>query len=373
MKRLLYFALFSSTMLLAESPEITFENSNFIVNAPIDSTKENRLYNYNRFRITASLNEDNWFFTSIGDIENYLGKDKINSNSYLLSRKTEADTPFRTKTGITNYGNGEYSAKLYRLYGGYVDAKNRVSIGLQKLSMGVGRIWNPIDLFNQKNPLALEPDEVYGVFSLLYTYSINDLSQITTVVAQQKDDDFKYASRLKSYVDVVDVALNIISSDDSSMYGYEIEGEFLDTGIALRSEGGWFDDKLLNKDFFQGLIGSDYTFSNSFSITAEWLYSSENFSKEQLLSIDSSMPSNLMQSKSYAGLSFGYEFDALLYGSLLGITNTEDNSFYISPALRYSLADDMTLQGGIMIYDGKKGSEFGDIGETYYLNLKVTF
>jgi hypothetical protein len=26
-----------------------------------------------------------------------------------------------------------------------------------------------------------------------------------------------------------------------------------------------------------------------------------------------------------------------------------------------------------MLYGGEKGSEFGDLGQTYYLNFKVTF
>jgi len=373
MIRLLLLAFFSTTIVLAVSPEVTFENSNFTINRPIDSTKEKTLYNYNRFRLTASIHQDNWFFTSIGDIENYLGKEIISSTPYLLNRRIEADTPFSTQTGLSNYGRGEYSGKLYRLYGGYVDAKHRISFGLQKISMGVGRIWNPSDLFNPKNSLSLEPDEVYGVFSLVYTYSINDLTQITKVIAEQKNHNFKYASSIKGYVEVVDLALNLISSDDSSMLGYEIEGEIFDTGFALRSEGGWFEDKILKEEFFQDIVGADYTFENSLSLTSEWLYSSKNFSKEQIVSTSLSMQNNLMRSKSYAGLVIGYEFDVLLYGNLLGITNTNDRSFYIAPSLRYSLDDDMTVQIASMLYDGKDGSEFGDIGQTYYVNFKVTF
>jgi hypothetical protein len=373
MRRLAVFAFLSASLVLAQSPQITFENSNFTLSAPIDATKERTVYNHNRFRVTASMQHDNWFFTSIGDIENYLGREMIDSSSYIASSKVKPDIPFSTKTDVHNYTQGEIFAKLYRIYGGYVDAKHRVSFGVQKVSMGVGRIWNPTDLFNPKNPLALEPDEVYGAFSLLYTYALSDLSQITAVVAEQKNHNFKYASRIKGYVEIVDIALDVVSSDDATMIGYEIEGELFESGIALRSEGGWFEDKLLKEEFFQGIFGADYTFENSLSLTGEWLYSSKTFNLQTISSSSVALINNLMPSKGYGGLSIGYEFDALLYGSMTSIINADDGSFYIAPSLRYSLADDITLQAGAMIYDGSEGSEFGNINPTYYINLKVTF
>lgn len=376
MIRLMGFAFLSVSIVLASTPEITFENSNFTLNTPIDNTKKNKFYNYNRFRTTISLYEDNWFFTSIADVENYLGKKMINSSSYLTNKNTNADTPFATQTSTTNYGDGEYKAKLYRMYGGYVDDKNRVSLGLQKISMGVGRIWNPTDLFNPKNPMALEPDEVYGAFSLLYTYALSDLSQITTVVAEQENHNLKYVGRIKGYVGFADIGLNLISSNDASMIGYEIESELFETGIAMRSEGGWFEDKILKEEFFQGVIGADYTFANSFTLAVESLYSSQKFSKTQLSSTDllnSPISNNLMKSKNYLGATLGYEFTPLLYGNLTTIMNSDDESFYIAPSLSYSLDDDMSLLFGAMVYDGIEKSEFGNLGETYYLNFKVTF
>lgn len=359
MIRLFVLMILNLALVFAENHQVSFENSNFTLSAPIDSTTKSSVYNYNRFRITASLNHNDWFLTSIGDVENYLGSEMIKSNSYIANRKTESDTPFSTQTKANNYGEGEYFAKLYRLYWGYADASHRVSFGLQKISMGVGRIWNPTDMFNPKNPFAFESDEVYGVYSLLYTYALNDLSQITVVVAEQKNHTYKYASRIKGYVEVVDIALNLISSDDSIMLGYEIEGELFESGIAFRSEGAWFEDKLLKKGFFQGIIGADYTFENSLSFTGEWLYSSKT-----------KLP---LESKSYGGLSVGYEFDALLYGTITSIINSDDKSFYLAPSLRYSLADDMTLLTGAMLYGGKNESEFGNVNPTYYLNFKVTF
>jgi hypothetical protein len=334
MRRIILLFIAFTTAGIAVSLESTFENSNFTISAPLDGTGAQKIYNYNRFRATEFVRKNDWFLTVIGDIDNYLGRDTINSASYIAASEVRSDTPFVTQTEGTNYGEGEFYAQLYRFYGGYVDAKHRISFGLQKVSMGVGRIWNPTDLFNPKNPLALEPDEVYGVFALSYTYALSDLSQITAVVAEREDHSFKYAGRIKGYIEIVDVALDLVSADDVSMIGYEIEGEWFQTGIAVRSEGGYFDDKLLKKEYFQGIVGADYTFENSFSLIAEWLYSSQSFEKEPIPSSPSEILNNLMPSKNYGGLVAGYEFDTLLYGGPFRIlcqsgkiTNTQGHRY----------------------------------------------
>lgn len=373
MKRALLIGTFLCVSAAAAQFESTFENSNFTLSSPQDGTGKRELYNTNRFRIREDLREGNWFATAIGDVKNNLGYDTINSVSYKAASAIRSDTPFSTQTGTYDYTEGQIYAQLYRLYGGYADEKHRFSAGVQKVSMGVGRIWNPTDLFNPKNPLALEPDEVYGAFALSYTYSLSNLSQITAVAAQRADHSFKYAGRVKGYLGFADAAIDAVSADDVRMIGYELEGELLESGIELRSEGGWFDDKLLHQQFFQGLIGADYAFENSLMLIGEWLHTSRTFEREIVLRTPAGAPNNLLRSHDYLGLSAGYQFDPLLYGTLFSIVNAEDGSFYAGPSFRYSLEDDISLGLGGMFYGGKTGTEFGNYGQTYYFNLKITF
>ncbi len=365
--------ILAGTLAGAVEVETTFENSNFLIAAPEDGTGKRLWYDYDRFRATAAVREGNWFATAIGDIEHTLGQDYVNSASYRAASLLRSDTPVPTQTGTTHYGEGELYAQLYRLYGGYADGTHRVSLGLQKVSMGVGRLWNPTDLFNPKNPLALEPDEVYGVLALAYTYSLGELSQLTLVAAEREDHSHKYAGRIKGFLRVADVALNVVRADDVTMVGYEVEGEWGESGIALRSEGGWFHDRLLGQSFFQGIAGVDYTFENSLSLTLEWLHSSRSFADAPLLALVSGTPANLVRSGGYGGVAIGYEFDALLYGTFTTIVSAGDGSRFCSPVLSYSLADDATLGAGALLYGGASGSEFGDYEPTWYVNLKITF
>lgn len=373
MKELVCIVTLLSLVMNAADLQTTFENSNFTLSSPLNGNGEQTLYNYNRFRVNEQLHHGNWFAVAIGDIENVLGREMVKSDAYKRGQTITTDTVFSTQTGTYDYNEGQMYAQLYRLYGGYSDEKHSVALGLQKVSMGVGRMWNPVDLFNPKNPLALEPDEVYGIMAMSYTYSPSSLSQITTVAAQRADHSFKYAGRAKGYLSIADVALDIVSADDVTMIGYELEGELFKTGVELRSEGGWFNDKLLHKQFFQGLIGADYAFENSFTLIGEWLHTSQTFDRELQLHLRSGALNNLVRSSDYAGLSCMYQFNPLLNGTISTIVSADDGSYFVGPALHYSLEDDTVLGLGMMLYDGSHGSEFGDMGQTYYFNIKMTF
>ncbi len=240
--------------------------------------------------------------------------------------------------------------------------------------MGVGRIWTPTDLFNPRNPLALEPDQIYGTYALSYTYALDKLSEVMGVVAKRQDDSYKYAGRIKGNVDVGDIALDVFSSNDAQMIAYEIEGNVFDTGIEWRSEGGYFKDKLLDKAFYQAILGLDYGFVNGLTVMTEWIHSSKTYTFEEVYTYqESTLSNNRFFSKDYLGASAYYDFNLLYNGSASIIFSPEDQSSYIAPILTYSISDDASLALGAMLYGGNSQSEFGRVENSYYLRFRVTY
>ncbi|MEA1954359.1 MAG: hypothetical protein U9O24_08215 [Campylobacterota bacterium] len=359
---------------MAVEHDFSIENSNFTLSKVPYGSEERVMYNYNRLRLSDKIKEGNWFMTIIADIDNYYGEDYINSFEYQTLRGIKADTPFKIETEPHNYNNGELFGRIHRFNVGYVDEKHHIVFGLQKISMGVGRIWTPTDLFNPRNPLALEPDQIYGAYALSYIYALGELSEIMGIVAKRYDDSYKYAGRVKGNVGFADIALDLLSSNDAQMIAYEIEGELFNTGIEWRSEGGYFKDKLLDKTFYQGILGFDYGFENGLTLMTEWLYSSKTYTlSEVLLHQNSTLSSNRHLSSNYVGASAYYEFNLLFSGSLSMIYALEDHSSYISPLIEYSISDDASIAIGAMLYGGAKESEFGNLDNGYYLRLKVTY
>ena len=360
--------------LTAAEHEYSLENSNFTLSAVPYDSDERILYNYNRFRLNYKLKNENWYLSFIGDIDNYYGEKYIDSNEYNFLRSIKADTPFDIETSAKAYENGEVFGRVHRLNVGYADEKHHMVFGLQKISMGVGRIWTPTDLFNPRNPLALEPDQIYGTFALSYTYALGDLNEVMGVVAKRHDNSYKYGGRLKGNVGIADIALDLFSSNDAQMIAYEIEGNVFDTGIEWRSEGGYFKDKLLNKEFYQTILGLDYGFVNGLTLMTEWIHSTKTYTANEILTLqESSLTNNRFLSKDYLGASAYYDFNLLYNGAMSIIYSPEDQSSFMTPILTYSISDDASLALGALLYTGDNESEFGRINNNYYLRFKVTY
>jgi hypothetical protein len=359
------------------------ENTNFTLYQEMDVTDENRyLYNYDRLRYRGDHTEGKLFFTFIGDAVNFYGKEFIDSEQFSYIERLHADVPFKTQSSFYSYNGGSAYVKLYRAYGGYQDEDNRIVAGLQNISMGVGRIWTPSDIFNPKNIYALEPDEVFGVWGVSYTRHISGMSDITAVISQKEDHSLKYALRYKAFLDFTDLALSYVKSDETTMIGYELEANLGDTGIEVRSEGAYMVNMLRTASFskeeerfFQAIIGADYGFQNGITLGVEARYSSKRFEQEQiLLNIDSEIFSNLSPSKLHTGVSINYDFNLVLSGALLYIESFDTHhSRFVAPALTYVLDDYHSFMLGAMINQGSKKSEFGAQSNRYYFNYKISF
>ncbi len=363
-KSVLSFLLVTCVYLYADF-SYKIENTNFTISqeSALPNSDKTYLYNYDRLRLRADYTKGEFFSTFIGDGVNYYGESYINSIDYAYVKFQKSDTPFQTQSEYKNYQNGAAYAKLYRLYGGYEDNANRVVVGLQNISMGVGRIWNPTNLFNPINSYALEPDETFGVAAVSYTRHIARNANITAVISQKEDSSLKYALKFKAFLDFADVGLNVISSDETTMIGYEIEGNLGESGVELRSEGAYINNEV---EFFQGIVGADYGFVNGITLTAEALYSSKTFSEEQiLLHYNSEIFSNLVPSNFYTALSLTYSFNIYLDGALLYIEGFDgDKSRYIAPTLTYTLNDYNSFTLGAMSQNSK---------ETYFLKWQLSF
>lgn len=306
------------------------ENSNFEVQ------EEKYQYNFDRLRFEGNYKENGFFVTLIADGVNYYGADYLRSPEFTLLKNIASDTPFKTQTPYNEQENSATSAKIYRLYAGYEDEQNRVIAGLQNISMGVGRIWTPTNSFNPKNMYALESDETFGIYGVLYTRHLDETSDMSVVVSQKEDYTLKYALRYKTFFEFADIALDFISSEDTKMLGYEIEGNLLDTGIELRSEGAFIEEK---ESFFQGILGADYGFENGVTLTTELMMSSKTFTYDEIfLNRNSEILSNLVGSTFYTALLASYNFNIFLDGSVVYIKGfKEQESDFISPTLTYTL------------------------------------
>lgn len=303
-------------------------DTNFeIENTNIFSFVKNSKYNdYNKTRIYSTIKDSNY--------ENFLGEIIID-NYNLYDRN------------ITKNSN---KTKIYRAYLKYSDEKQIVTLGKQRVPFGVGRVWNPIDIYNPLDATALDLNARKGVEAIRYEYALNELSNIDATISKDK-----YALRTKGYLNFADIALLALKDNKNhqDILGYEIQGEFLDTGIELRSEGGYFLDKE-NKDYEEFIIGAEYRFENSLNILGEYKYNSLN---------------NL----DYLATNLSYTISTLWNCSYLGIINLDDKSTISIGKLSYSLSDESELDFGTYLYTGNKTSEYGKLNNSLFTRFFIHF
>ncbi len=320
--RLFYSLITFCTILFAFDAEFEVENTNIVT-----SQKQNKIKDYNRLRLYSQFEDkkyENAFIKIILDnANNYNHKIKKNENK-------------------TNF---------YRGYLKYIGEKHLFVAGLQRVPFGVGKIYNPIDIFNPIDSTSIEANERKGVESIRYEYAINDLSNFDITYAKDKS-----AFRVKGFLDVADIALVVLEDkkEKENIFGYELEGEFLDSGIELRSEGGYFRDMTADTNSYKYIIGAEYGFENSLTTLAEYKYESNTKSK-------------------HFGINNSYQLNMLTKINLLIIKNLEDKSHIFEPSLEYSFDDEMTLSVGMFDYNSDKQSEFGTYDDYCFVKLFVHF
>lgn len=382
MKYMMLLFAFTASALAQESFRV--ENTNFTISQGsfIPGEDARYSYNYNRLRLYYDYKKDAYFFHTSADAVHYLGRAFTHSETFDYLEALRADTPMRIQTAFQHYSRGASAAKLYRLYGGYQDDRNRIVAGVQNITMGVGHIWTPSNLFNPKNSYALEPDETFGVLALSYTRYMGMASQVYGVVSTRKDNSAKYAAGMQTTIATAEIALNSIYSNDTKMLGYTIQGNLGDSGIAWRSEGAFIRGKLRTADgeaeesnFFQGLMGADYGFAQGLTLSVEALYSSKTFDLDTYVAnINSELTNNLTLSHFYLGTELSYDFTLYLSGSLLYIESfNNENSRFIAPSLSYIINDNNTLTLGAQLYSGAKKSEFGRWKNSYFLKYVLSW
>jgi len=288
-----------------------------------------------------------------------------NQDGYIFDRlrfdMTMNDTRFRgysfklvTDNNCTYYSDSDSlvnKIKIHRAYLEYSGEKHLFVIGKQRVFFGVGRLWNPIDVFNPVDALAIESDEREGTESLRYEYAINELSQLTCVFSSKKN-----AVRLKGFMKFADLALVGVQDNDNDrdILGWEAEGELLETGLELRSEGGLFYDNDSDEYHTEVLVGAEYGFANSLTLLGEFLYNDNT-------------------QVHYFGLSGSYQLSVLVYLQLQTVVNLSDRSFGTMLTSEYSLSDEMGISGGLFLTSGDADDEFSELGNYLFLRWFVHF
>jgi len=271
-------------------------------------------------------------------------------------------------------------------------------IGRHKFYTGTGYAYNPIDIFNYKNPL--DPTyEINGIDSVLGTIDLPRQTEIQMFMEfADRLSNSGYMLRLKTYVSGWDVALQYSQHTkervnweafNSSEFrwrllGIELAGEL--GGIGIHGEGGYVfiesegdAGTLTNagENHERYLIGMDHTFDFQLYVIAEYLRIGQGRTDSSAITLNDRiayLSGDILSTNRdtvFAGAT--YPLTDLMDFSLYGIIACNDPSAIINPWLLYSIYPGVNMSFTVYVPVGDEQSQNGKSGTGGFVRLKFNF
>ena len=361
----------------------------------------------------AIYNRINLSWTPVKDLEFHAGV----RNNFVFGPMVSTYNTFFESAG-TNYSklltqddgymdltwkiSGDNSNVLYtnvdRLYFQYTISKFELTVGRQRINWGKNLVWTPNDIFNAFNYFDFNYIERPGSDAVLLQYYTGAFSSV------QVASKLSYRSEtIDSLTTEKKLSLTSAAIYKFNKWNYDFQffaGNMVTDitaglgwsgnigGAGFSGEVSWFRDRENFSDTTGVVIASlsgNYVFKNQISADVSFIFNSDGsmglawessslfgnaFSNmfSSSLNVKSLTPSRL---DLFAQLS--YPATPLINVTFSGIYNPWDNSAYVSPNVTISLTENINLMLLGQIFTGKQQSEFGDIGQMYFLDLKWSF
>lgn len=284
------------------------------------------------------------------------------------------------KSPLGTYGStetGEETTVKIDLDRAYVDLyfkKFDVTVGKQRVALGVSYLWAPLDVFNRVN--IFEPkEEKPGANALKVYIPLGSASSLTGVFSPE--DDFRTSKsglRAQTQVWGIDMALTLIRAGqtDTSIYGLDLRGEHF---LGWWLEGGYFVSP--RGEDVKVVLGFDYTFplKNGLYWLNEFFYDSggeresSRYDYQLLLS-----GQRFTLGQQYFFSMLRYSFSQFMSASLSYIGNWGDGSFILNPAIQYEISQNIVISSGFYFPLGAEGGEWKRHNrDVFFVWLKINF
>ena len=263
-----------------------------------------------------------------------------------------------------------------RLYAEWNRGDWDIRIGRQRVNWGVNMITNPNDIFNIYSFYDFDYPERPGSDAIRIQRHLDFTSRIEVAVSparELRDSVFAalYAFDLRGY----DVQIISGYYRDRFTVGAGWAGDF--RGAGIKGETMLYRDisSQAGRRGTNAIVSTsvDYMFENGLFVVAEILYNREGGRDEFTLLGEQLSPDNPSFSTYQATTQLRYPISPLLEGSLAAIWYPDESAVFISPALTWSLAQDIDLRILGQFFTGSDDSVFGNAGNLLTASLTYNF
>ncbi len=272
------------------------------------------------------------------------------------------------------------NTSIDRLFVDYTAGDWQFQLGRHRINWGQNLVWNPNDVFNAYSYFDFDYEERPGTDAVRVQYYTSYTSSAELVY--QLGDSIDAMSFMGLY------RFNKWNYDVQFMGGFSKGDIILGTGWSGDIKGGGFRGEFTYfepKDaIFTGQgqlvasISGDYTFRSSLYLHASYLYNSKGTKGKAGIPnpsviFNQTSAKFLTLSRGSAFGQIGYQITPLFRGDFAAIVNPYDRSWFIAPAIAYSLSNNIELFFIGQVFSGEEGTEFGDLGQFYNVRFKWSF
>ena len=313
-------------------------------------------------RLAVDLQYDNEIL-----VGNYL-----DTAQFRLQKNLPADTYWRAQQTYVDEEGYYGQHRVYRASLTWISDAADIRVGRQRIAWGTGRFFSPLDILNPFSPIALERGERVGVDALLIEVKLDPLSRVSAVYAPEHDAEKSSAAVLwHSNYRGFDYSLVAGRFKQQNVIGADLAGQIGQAGVRAeltrtrRSSGS---------SFTRMLIGVDYAFANTLTLTGE-LYRDGAGASDPALYNFGSLFSGRAQNvgRRYAAVHAGYDITPLLKANLDAVSNLDDRSYYLSPSVTWSIKSSLDLSIGAQLFNGRAGSEYSVLKNKAYTQVQWFF
>ena len=322
----------------------------------------------NRLRLESELNFGSYWHSEIW-LDTELQQGLISSSQDIVDAEQRGRTnAWSNLTWTLSKGHGYHLQQLFpRALVTLETDQWTATIGRQRITWGTGFVWNPTDLLNPTDPLAVERAEKGGINAFYVARAIGDLSQIEVVLAE--DDQRRSGPMYLSAA--TRVSGNLFNYDFSVLYGrfgknHTFGGDFAgylgNAGfrgeLAYTLTGG----ALSASDTVRAILNADYNFPYDIYTLVEFHLLAQPH--QRLSTTSPQLQMAAMVSKSIT---------PLFAANLFVLFNADDRSMVVGPTFTFVPNDNIEFMLGSYLFAGDEESLYGPMPRIGFTSIAYHF
>ncbi|HSQ29659.1 MAG TPA: hypothetical protein VLN49_07415 [Gemmatimonadaceae bacterium] len=261
---------------------------------------------------------------------------------------------------------------LYRAVLSWSGGNTDVKLGRQRIPIGTGYFWSPMDMLNPIDPTRLERDYRVGADGLLIQQKLGAVARVEGIYVPA-------TARLSS-VGAGYLHGNLRGTDYSLLVGrfrgddaIGIDVSTSRGGLGIRGEAT-ATRAPEDTRYARVLVGADYGFANSATVTVEGYYNGQGTSDAVHYDVAGVLAGRVLNvARWYGGVGASYQVTPLVKASVYGVLNADDRSGVVWPRVEWSARSDVDLVAGFQRFVGGAGTEYGRMSNLLHAEVRLFF